>query len=518
MGVEETVPHRYNQYTLIDILQWRAVNTANVLAYSFFKDGLEETEKLSYGELNQLACRAAQFLLKRSVQRQPVLLLYPAGLDFLVAFLGCMMARCLPVPIPMFNNTTLKRTLPRFVSIVRGSGASAVLTNLNDENNLVSTKLLSNSPISELEWIDHNALISSMSPARASEISTELDSIAFLQFTSGSTGEPRGIKITHKNLAHQFAALKRCGSYDPESAIVNWMPHFHDLGLIQGLLLPLYLGIPCLTMPPIAFLRHPDRWLKLIGRYRATHSCGPNFAYDYCCHSLNSRDLEGLDLRCWRAAGISAEPISPYTIHRFASLLQRTGFQLGTFCPAFGLAESTLCVSHNRPQHTPVFCDVDANALSGGEIRLAPQGECNVRTLVGCGQVIGYGTHVVIANPDKLTRCYENIVGEIWVSSDSIAEGYWSAQPDQSEVFRAYLQDTGEGPFLRTGDLGFLKDGELFVTGRLKDIIIVAGQNHYPHDLERTAEASHPSLRTQSCSAFSFMKDGQEQVVILVET
>jgi acyl-CoA synthetase (AMP-forming)/AMP-acid ligase II len=263
------------------------------------------------------------------------------------------------------------------------------------------------------------------------------------------------------------------------------MPHFHDFGLIYGILFPLFVGIQCLTMPPVAFLRRPVRWLRLISDHKATHSAAPNFAYEYCCRAISKKDLLGIDLTTWLAAGISAEPIDPLTMRRFSALVKDTGFDLRNFCPSFGLAESTLGVTQTRPLESPLLYEIDATSLLDGDVRRASSDGGLTRTLVGCGRPIGSDTKVLIVDPATRTMCAKDKVGEVWVASGSVALGYWRSPGDTAETFKAHLANGG-GPFLRTGDLGFINDGELFITGRLKDLVIVGGQNHYPQDIERT--------------------------------
>jgi 3-oxoacyl-(acyl-carrier-protein) synthase len=269
-------------------------------------------------------------------------------------------------------------------------------------------------------------------------------------------------------------------------------------------------------MPPVAFLRRPVRWLRLISDHKATHSAAPNFAYEYCCRAISKKDLLGIDLTTWLAAGISAEPIDPLTMRRFSALVKDTGFDLRNFCPSFGLAESTLGVTQTRPLESPLLYEIDATSLLDGDVRRASSDGGLTRTLVGCGRPIGSDTKVLIVDPATRTMCAKDKVGEVWVASGSVALGYWRSPGDTAETFKAHLANGG-GPFLRTGDLGFINDGELFITGRLKDLVIVGGQNHYPQDIERTAESSHSTLRPQSCAVFSVMIGEHESVVLLAE-
>ncbi len=304
--------------------------------------------------------------------------------------------------------------------------------------------------------------------------------------------------VSHRNLMSQCRGLGAGAGYGIDSVAVNWMPHFHDYGLVQGLLVPLFSGIPCVFLAPVAFLRKPIRWLRALSDYRGTHSQAPNFAYDYCARNVNPTKCEGLDLSAWIAAGIAAEPIHDETIRRFSAAFEPYGFRPAAFAPGYGLAETTLAVSSCAPG-------------DGASIHTF-----GARRLVGCGRLIE-GMRAVIVDPDTLTVCSPGEVGEIWISGSSVAQGYWNRPLETKEAFQAFLRDTGEGPFLRTGDLGAFRASELVVAGRIKDLIIVAGENRYPQDLERTVEACHPLVRSNGCAAFSLEIEGEERVAIAAE-
>jgi acyl-CoA synthetase (AMP-forming)/AMP-acid ligase II/3-oxoacyl-(acyl-carrier-protein) synthase len=505
------------EYTLVDILRWRASFTPDDVPFRFFREGTQETSRISYREFHDAANKIAAFLCARGKTGQPVLLLYPEGIEFAVALLGCMIAGSLAVPIPAPDYSTLRRTRERLVNITNHTGASLLLTSIVENNEHLYAELAASD--SQVEWVLHSAVVFDQRRSQANIAQYPgpgINTIAFIQFTSGSTGSPRGISISQGNLVHQLSALACSGQYEPNSLIVNWMPHFHDFGLIYGILFPLFVGIQCLTMPPIAFLRRPIRWLQLISDHKATHSAAPNFAYDYCCRAVSKRELVGIDFTTWRAALVGAEPIDPLVMRRFSALVKDAGFDLRNFCPSFGLAESTLGVTHNRQWDSPILYEVDAAGLLKGDVRTASVDGGLSRTIVGCGTPVGSDTKVLIVDPITLTTCAQDKVGEVWVASGSVAIGYWRSAQETAETFQAHLAN-GDGPFLRTGDLGFFYNGELFITGRLKELIIIGGQNYYPQDIERTAESSHSALRPQSCAAFSVTNGARESVVLLVE-
>jgi acyl-CoA synthetase (AMP-forming)/AMP-acid ligase II len=322
--------------------------------------------------------------------------------------------------------------------------------------------------------------------------------------------------VTHSNLLHNLFDLDAGWAHTPESVLVTWLPTFHDMGLVYGILEPVYRGFHCFLMPPLAFLQRPARWLRAISDRRATHSVGPNFAYELCARKVKQEELAGLDLSSWLAAVNGAEPVRRETLERFRDAFAPCGFHWKAFCPGFGLAEATLKVTATRSADDPVFCTLEAESLEKHRIKECPPSLPGQRTFVGCGRAEGE-TGVAIVNPETLTRCAPDEVGEIWVSGPSLTRGYWGRTEETSATFGARLSGTGEGPFLRTGDLGFLKDTVLYVTGRLKDLIIIRGQNHYPQDIELTVGQSHPALRPGCGIAFSVDAGGEERLIIVQE-
>lgn len=318
--------------------------------------------------------------------------------------------------------------------------------------------------------------------------------------------------LDHSNLLGHLEDLQQAGGYDAHSVTVTWMPYFHDYGLVEGILAPLYNGTTCYLMSPMAFIKQPLSWLKAIDRYRVTHSQAPNFAYAYCLKRIASEELTILDLSSWQAAGNAAEPINSEVMAQFCQFFEPCGFRPQTFASAYGLAEATLQVTTSRRHDAPVFCTVEVEALAQNRIVETPTGQ----KLAGSGRLLG-NTVMAIVHPEKLIRCAVDEVGEIWVASAGVARGYWQKSEATAETFRACLADTGEGMFLRTGDLGFIKDGELFVTGRLKDLIIIRGENYYPQDIEWIVEKSHGALRLNYGAAFAIEVAGVEQLIIAFE-
>lgn len=330
---------------------------------------------------------------------------------------------------------------------------------------------------------------------------------------------PRGVKLTHGNLLYNLALIHRCFGHTPESRGVIWLPPYHDMGLIGGILQPLYGGFPVTLMSPFAFLQRPFRWLQAISRTRATTSGGPNFAYDLCAHKITPEQRAILDLSCWEVAFSGAEPVHAETLDRFVEVFEPCGFRREAFYPCYGLAEATLIVSGGLKGTLPTVYSVRGSALQQNQVIESSYPDSfkrDTQKLISCGRSLP-GQKIIIADLESLTLGSPNQVGEIWVSGPSVAQGYWNRPEETKQTFEAYLADTGQGPFLRTGDLGFLKNGELFVTGRLKNLIILGGRNYYPQDIEQTVEQSHPALRQGCCAAFSIDHEGEERLVIVAE-
>ncbi len=342
---------------------------------------------------------------------------------------------------------------------------------------------------------------------------------AFLQYTSGSTALPKGVIVTHGNILHNEAMIRAAFGQSEESVIVGWLPLYHDMGLIGNVLQPLAAGATCVLMPPLAFLQRPVRWLQAIHRYRATTSGGPDFAYDLCVRKVGPEQRAGLDLSSWKVAFNGAEPVRAETLDRFAEAFAPCGFRREAFYPCYGLAEATLFVAGGRLGEPPVVGRFAAAGLERGEAIPSPAS----RAKAGCWSAAarpGAGSGSLVADPGTGEPLAPGQVGEIWVAGPSVAAGYWSRPEETARTFRARLagdSGQGDGPFLRTGDLGFVRGGELFVTGRLKDLIILRGRNHYPQDIERTAEQAHPELEPGGAAAFSVDVAGEERLVIAHE-
>jgi acyl-CoA synthetase (AMP-forming)/AMP-acid ligase II len=503
--------------TLIDILQYRALNQSDQKAYTFLQNGEKEIDSLSYKELDEKARAIAVELQKQGGSSQRALLLYPPGLEFIAAFFGCLYAGVVAIPAPPPDPIRLKRTLPRLKAIIQDAQASLILTDFQRHSQLKETTSEFSSAFQSINWIVSEEIPSELAQEwQKPDINS--NTLAYLQYTSGSTSTPKGVMLTHKNLIYHCAYIKQAWGYTSDSIATTWVPHFHDYGLVDGLIQPLYSGIPCYLISPIAFYMRPIRWLQTISRYRVTHTQGPNFAYEHCLRRITPEQRATLDLSSLRTASNGAEPVRQETVENFIATFEPYGFRRDALYPAYGLAEATLLVSTKKHGEAPGIFKVEAEALERNRVVAVSQEskDKGIKTVVSCGPPI-CGMKVAIVNPDTLTKCQPDAVGEIWVCDPSMAVGYWNRPEETERTFRAYLADSGEGPFMRTGDLGFLQNGELFITGRIKDVIIIRGRNHYPQDIELTVEQSHPSLRYGHGAAFAVDIKGEERLVVVQE-
>jgi acyl-CoA synthetase (AMP-forming)/AMP-acid ligase II len=498
--------------TLVDVLRWRADNQSEALAYAFLEDGETASLSYTYKDLDARARGVAALLESAGVGRgERVLLLHPPGLEFVAAFYGCLYAGVVAIPAypPGFNRNV--RRIPGIVEDAEAKVALTVRPILDQLKQMFEVV----PQLRTLRWVATDE-VDAAAADDWREVSLNADDVCFLQYTSGSTALPRGVMISHRNLISNLHCCYVGWGHTPEDIALTWMPHYHDLGLVEGLLSPLYGGFPVYLMPPAAMVQRPLRWMQAVSRYRVTHSGGPNFTYDLCVRKTTPEQRAELDLSSWSVAVNGAEPVRRKTLERFAEAFAVSGFRWTSTHPCYGLAEATCVVTSGDRGSTPVFCDLKADALEQNRVAEAEAGETNVRSVVGVGKAVPTA-QVVIVNAESLKRCRADEVGEIWIAGPSIAQGYWNKPESSGKTFRAHLADTGEGPFLRTGDLGFLKDGELFITGRLKDLIIIDGRNHYPQDIEQTVEQSHPGLRHGGSAAFSVDIDEREQLIVVAE-
>jgi len=498
--------------TLVELLQSRADDQYSQCGYRFLADDEKKEVHLSYSELDRRARSIGALLQGNGGAGKPVLLLYPPGLDYISAFFGCLYAGA--IAVPLFPPHP-RRPMPRLQAVVADVQATLVLTTSQIHADM-EQRLIHLPELMALQWLSTDTITESLHDQWQDPHITQ-DTVAFLQYTSGSVGTPKGVMLTHGNLLHNSSFIYHHCGHSPTSSGVSWLPPYHDMGLIGGILQPLYGRFPITLMSPAAFLQRPFRWLQAISRYRATTSGGPNFAYDLCVRAIPPEQREELDLSCWEVAFSGAENVRSETLDRFASAFASCGFRQKAWYPSYGLAEATLFVAGGKKLTDPTICEFNTAALElNHAVKVSTEEQSASRSLVGY-YVDSRHQRLQITHPQRMTPCKPGEVGEIWVSGPSIAQGYWDQPTETRETFQATLVNTGEGPFLRTGDLGFLYDGDLFVTGRLKDIIVIRGRNHYPQDIELTAERVHSALRPGCGAAFSVEIDGAEQLVIVYE-
>jgi len=494
--------------TLIDLLCARAEGPAQTKGYTFL--GTKEAQRLTYLELDREARRVATHLQMQGSVGQRALLLFPPGLPYIVAFWGCLYAGIVAVPA---YTPRSEASLPRLQTTLASAEAHLVLStsSLLERLERFATQL---PQLALARRVATDALDSvELADWRMPPVTS--DSLAFLQYTSGSITSPKGVMLSHRNLLHNLAIIHQAFDVTPESRGVSWLPPYHDMGLIGMILEPLYAGSDMTLLSPFDFLQSPLRWLQAISETRATISGGPNFAYSLCVDRIRPEQRNGLDLSCWSTAFSGAEPIRSETLERFSAAFAECGFRQNAWYPCYGLAEASLMVSGGPRDTLPLVQTFDSSALERHEVVVAPARHDGVRTLVGCGEVLG-GQEVQIVDLTTGVRLPAGAVGEIWVHGSSVAQGYWELPAATDETFRARTA-TGAGPFLRTGDLGFFHGRQLFVTGRIKDLIIIRGRNLYPQDLEWTALNSHPALLSGDGAAITIDRAGQVELVIIQE-
>ena len=495
--------------TLVDSLCWRAEHQPSRLAYRFLPGDESREVSLTYGQLDAQARAIAARLQTLQRPGERTLLVYPSGLEFVSAFLGCLYAGTVAVIVAPPHPARLSRFLVKTTGVCRDAAPAVALTT-GVIHDLLEGQTALRDRAGALAWLATDREPTEATAEWHPPPLAPAD-LAFLQYTSGSTTEPRGVMVSHGNLVHNIRAIEAAMALPPESESVSWLPPQHDMGLIGGILVPLHAGMPTTLLPPASFVQRPMRWLESISRFKAAASCAPNFAYDLCVRRVTPDQRATLDLSTWRVAFTGAEPIHVQTLRTFADAFSPCGFNPTAFKPCYGLAEATLMVSAAPSRPIPAVRRVRKTDLARHlVVNCAPDDPAGCE-VPSCGVPV---EKVVIADPDRLIECDPERVGEVWVSGPSVAHGYWNRPDDSAATFGRHLEGH-EGRFLRTGDLGFLFNGELFVTGRLKDLIIIDGANHYPQDIERSVVECHPALAAADCAAFSVDILEREELVVI---
>lgn len=495
--------------TLVSVLRAHAAEVPGLPILRVLGDHGAEIV-LTYGELDRRARAVAARLQEAGAAGERALVLQEPGADYVAALLGCLYAGVVAVPAypPRFS-----RRVTRLVVIVSDARARFALSSAKTVGWLGAAE---GGPeaLSRLTWITTDGVDDEGAAAAYQPPTLSADGLALLQYTSGSTSDPKGVMLTHRHFLENIAALAERGQVRASDRWVSWLPPYHDMGLVGGVLLPLCLGTETVLMSPLAFLQRPARWLEAISRFRATVSGGPNFGFELCLRRVGAKERAGLDLSCWRTAFCGAERVRPETLEGFSAAFAEVGFQASALVPCYGLAEATLGVSLGAPGRTYEVRELDERALERGCATPVVSSE-RARRLVGCGAVLP-ATEVSIVDAHTRVPCEVGTVGEIWVKGPSVAEGYWGRPELSEEVFRARAVGR-DGAWLRTGDLGFLAGGELYVTCRLKDLIILRGLNYAPEDLEATVQGCHPAARAGGAVAFAVEVEGEERLVMVLE-
>lgn len=482
--------------TLLHILDRRAREEGQRLALAYLASGDTITDELTYHSLRSKALQVARILMERCNVGDRAVLLFPPGLDFIVAFLGCLYAGV--IAVPAYPPRSRKPDF-RIAAILQDAMPSVLLTVSSVRDRLDNTEV----PVINIDGL-------SVDDASEMEFPERSD-VAWLQYTSGTTTDPRGVVITHDNLMHNAECLKQAAQYSHQTVAVTWLPHFHDMGLVEALLQPIIHGFPAYFFPATVFLQHPIKWLRLMSRYQATHSGAPNFAYDLCARMAREEDIPDLDLSRWSTAYIGAEPVYRTTLETFHVRFRPCGFRWEAFYPGYGMAETTLEISGGIKGQGPRFVFVNKADLSAHRVKLLSQAGDAAFTLVSSGFPL-QDFVVRVVHPIHRGPCADDEIGEIWLAGKSIARGYWCREVETRDTFEA---STGEGPYLRTGDLGFLLNGEIFIAGRLKDVMIIRGRNYYPADAEHVISTRLSGIMMSAVFQVDLVEDGR--VVLLLE-
>lgn len=505
--------------TLVTLLCDRVNREPDRSVYTFLTSDETASKSLTYRQLDSQARAIAAQLQSWIKPGDRVLLLYPfsASLDFIQGFWGCLYAGAIAVTDNPPRNL---KTLYQLQERINDSQASIILTTQAFRDRLFAQlpdDLDLAKALKSLPWLTTD-IISAATAKNWSEPLLTPDSIAFLQYTSGSTGRPKGVAIAHRNVLHNCAAIEQAFNLTVEDRGLIWLPLFHDMGLIGGVMQPIYSQFPVFFLSPLNFIQQPFCWLQAISHHHITVSGGPNFAYDLLCEKVTPQQKETLDLQRWKVAFIGAEPIRSATLKQFAETFESCGFHPTAFLPCYGMAETTVMISGGKNSDLVSILPLDRLALAENRVVLQKITENPdlTKTVVSCG-FVGLGMEIKIVHPQKQVECPADEIGEIWVAGGSVGQGYWQHPQATQQHFQAFLNDTQEGPFLRTGDLGFIREGQVFIAGRLKEMMILWGRNHYPHKIEETIENSHAALKANSGAAFSVEVAGEERLVIAHE-
>ncbi len=500
---------------MIGLLRWRAEHQPDRVGFTFLADGEDDAHDLTYGALDTQARAVAAWLQARGGAQATVMMMFDEGHDYTGALFGCMYAEMLAVPVHPPDPRRLHRTLPRLKNIASDAGVTFVLTT-SDIEQATRAAFTDVPELANAQWLSLDQLDMGLADGWV-DPQVQPATIAYLQYTSGSTALPKGVMVSHHNLIHQLTDFDTGYDHSPDSVLVTWLPATHDLGLVYGRLMPVFIGFRCVFLSPVAFMQRPFRWLRALSVHKGTHSPSPNFGFELAILKSDPADLASLDLSSVQVVLNGAEPIRESSELHFIDTLAAHGLRKTAVTHAMGMSESTAKIlTEPIDRYPPRFVHIHAAAYERNEVVVVPPGTEGARIVASCGHTV-LDTEVVIADPETHERLGDGRVGEMWVGGTTVAQGYWNNPEATEATFRARLS-TGEGPFLRTGDLAFRRDGEVYLCGRLKDMIIIRGQNHHPQDIEWTIGSAHPALRPNCAAAFSVPDaNGSDQLVIVTE-
>lgn len=496
--------------SLVEVVQYWAVKAPQKISCTFLVKDWEE--KMTYAELDLHARAIAAYIQERGAQQgDRILLVFSPGIPIIQAFFGCLYAGCIAVPIYPPAHEKLLEKAHRIIS-----NAKPVLTIMTKEH-LQKFSELDPKGMPHLDQVPCIAIeaINTEHSGQWNPPALTGNDVAFLQYTSGSTMHPKGVMVSHLNLLDNMDKIYHAYEMNKETLVFSWLPPHHDMGLIGSILTPIYGGIPVVMMSPFTFLQNPLSWLQNISKYKATISASPNFGYDYCVKRIQEEKKQGLDLSSWRIASNGAEPIRKETLEKFYHAFKNYGFHQNVFYPCYGLAEATLLVTGSIPQKPYKTLTLAKEHYQDHRVHFAEANSPNHHNLVSCGRFV---QTVKIVDPDTLTLCDNDQVGEIWVHSDSVAQGYWQQKEETEHAFHGQINgDASHQNYLRTGDLGFVHEQELYVTGRIKDLIILYGKNHYPQDIEYSIVHAPMHTRLGKCAAFVMQTGHEYKLVVMCE-
>jgi acyl-CoA synthetase (AMP-forming)/AMP-acid ligase II len=494
--------------SLGSLLRHRAAVQPDDRAYVALSDRGHEEAAITFAELADRAENLARRIAGRAAPGERALLLCPNGVGFMVGFFGCVLAGVIAVPIMPPRRQSARDASAGIVGDCAPRLALASRALIDGERGDLVGRLAAG-----LEWL----AVDDAAPAASVPLpSPGGDDIAFLQYTSGSTSAPKGVMVAHANLLANLGMIARAFGNTRRSTYVSWVPLYHDMGLIINALQSLYVGSLCVLMAPVAFMQRPLVWLRAISDYRAEVAGGPNFAFDLCVERYRPEQMEDIDLSGWKVAFNGAEPVRAATIRRFAETFAGHGFAAAAMFPAYGMAEATVLASAGRRGAGPVLCTVSREGLRRN-LAAGPRDAADAQSVVGCGRELP-GERIAIIDPETCARLVPGRVGEVWVAGPNVARGYWQNPEASAAAFDGRIVGEKGGSWLRTGDLGFLdKAGELFITGRIKEIVIVRGANHYPQDIEHTVQGCHPALRRHGGAAFTIAGDDDIERLVVVQ-